>query len=199
MPKVLIMCGKICSGKSTYAEKLKLENKAVILSVDELTLALFENQAGEKLDFYVEKLKEYNCEMIFHEIYDDDHEAITKGCLQAIEQGAELVLCTGGMSVDPDDRTPLAIKNTGARIVSYGAPVLPGAMFLLSYYQEKIPIVGLPGCVMYAKRTIFDLTLPRLLADDEITAEELAALGEGGLCLNCPVCTYPNCGFGKGW
>ena len=137
--------------------------------------------------------------MIFHEISDDDHEAITKGCLQAIEQGAELVLCTGGMSVDPDDRTPLAIKNTGARMVSYGAPVLPGAMFLLSYYQEKIPIVGLPGCVMYAKRTIFDLALPRLLADDEITAEELAALGEGGLCLNCPVCTYPNCGFGKGW
>ena len=147
----------------------------------------------------VEKLKEYNCEMIFHEVYDDDHEAITKGCLQAIEQGAELVLCTGGMSVDPDDKTPLAIKNTGARMVSYGAPVLPGAMFLLSYYREKIPIVGLPGCVMYAKRTIFDLALPRLLADDEITAEELAALGEGGLCLNCPVCTYPNCGFGKGW
>ena len=156
---------------------------------------LFEEYYPEKF----EKLKEYNCEMIFHEIYDDDHEAITKGCLQAIEQGAELVLCTGGMSVDPDDRTPLAIKNTGARMVSYGAPVLPGAMFLLSYYQEKIPIVGLPGCVMYAKRTIFDLALPRLLADDEITAEELAALGEGGLCLNCPVCTYPNCGFGKGW
>ena len=147
----------------------------------------------------VDKLNEYNCEMIFLAVYDDDHEAITKGCLQAIEQGAELVLCTGGMSVDPDDKTPLAIKNTGARMVSYGAPVLPGAMFLLSYYREKIPIVGLPGCVMYAKRTIFDLALPRLLADDEITAEELAALGEGGLCLNCPVCTYPNCGFGKGW
>ena len=140
--------------------------------------------------------------MIFHEAYDDDHEAITKGCLQAIEQGAELVLCTGGMSVDPDDRTPLAIKNTGARIVSYGAPVLPGAMFMLAYCEKEgrqIPVMGLPGCVMYAKRTIFDLALPRLLADDEITAEELAALGEGGLCLNCPVCTYPNCGFGKGW
>ena len=110
-----------------------------------------------------------------------------------------MILCTGGMSVDPDDKTPLAIKNTGARMVSYGAPVLPGATFLLSYYRKEIPIVGLPGCVMYAKRTIFDLALPRLLADDEITAEELAALGEGGLCLNCSVCTYPNCGFGKGW
>lgn len=57
--------------------------------------------------------------------------------------------------------------------------------------------MGLPGCVMYAKRTIFDLVLPRVLADDPVTKEELATLGEGGLCLNCPVCTYPNCGFGK--
>ena len=109
------------------------------------------------------------------------------------------MICTGGMSVDPDDKTPLAIKNTGAEIVSYGAPVLPGAMFLLSYYKNNIPIIGLPGCVMYAKRTIFDLVLPRIMADDKITAEELASLGEGGLCLSCPVCTFPNCGFGKSW
>lgn len=146
----------------------------------------------------LEKLKEYDAELIYHEIFDDNHEKITAGCLAAIAQGAELVLCTGGMSVDPDDKTPLAIKNTGAEIVSYGAPVLPGAMFLLSYYNGNIPIIGLPGCVMYAKRTIFDLVLPRLMADDKVSAEELAALGEGGLCLNCPTCTFPNCGFGKG-
>lgn len=76
-----------------------------------------------------------------------------------------------------------------------------GAMLLLAYYEKdgkKIPIVGLPGCVMYAKRTVFDLVLPRLMADDPVTFEELAALGEGGLCLNCGVCTFPNCGFGKG-
>lgn len=147
----------------------------------------------------LEKLGEYDTEIIYHEIFDDDHEKITAGCLEAIEAGADLVVCTGGMSVDPDDRTPLAIKNTGAKIVSYGAPVLPGAMFLLSYYDNRIPILGLPGCVMYAKRTIFDLVLPRVMADDRISAEELAALGEGGLCLSCPVCTFPNCGFGKGW
>jgi molybdopterin biosynthesis enzyme len=102
------------------------------------------------------------------------------------------------MSVDPDDRTPLAIKNTGAEIVSYGAPVLPGAMFLLAYHG-KATIMGLPGCVMYAKRTIFDLVLPRVMADDKVSVQELASLGEGGLCLNCQVCTFPNCGFGKGW
>ena len=138
----------------------------------------------------IEKLKEYGAEVVGHVVSDDNHEHITAAIQKFLDEGVDMVLCTGGMSVDPDDRTPLAIKNTGAEIVTYGAPVLPGAMFLLSYYREEIPIVGLPGCVMYAKRTIFDLALPRLLADDEITAEELAALGEGGLCLNCSVCTY---------
>ena len=147
------------------------------------------------------KLAEFGVEVIHKEILDDAPEQITATIKRAIEEkGAELVLCTGGMSVDPDDQTPLAIKNTGANIVSYGAPVLPGAMFLLAYYSEvQVPVLGLPGCVMYAKRTIFDLALPRVVARDLITAEELAALGEGGLCLNCDVCTYPACGFGKGW
>ena len=147
------------------------------------------------------KLAEFGVDVIHKEILDDAPEQITAAIKRAIEEkGAELVLCTGGMSVDPDDQTPLAIKNTGARIVSYGAPVLPGAMFLLSYYgEQQVPVLGLPGCVMYAKRTIFDLALPRVLARDPITAEDLAALGEGGLCLSCSVCTYPACGFGKGW
>ena len=149
-----------------------------------------------------EKIKEYGAEVTSTKQLPDDNELLTKTILEAIENGAEMVLCTGGMSVDPDDKTPLAIKNTGADIISYGAPVLPGAMFLLAYYKKgdkMIPIMGLPGCVMYSKRTIFDIVLPRIMADDKVSAEELAHLGEGGLCLNCKVCTYPNCGFGKGW
>ncbi|MBR0411605.1 MAG: molybdopterin-binding protein [Eubacterium sp.] len=147
------------------------------------------------------KLAHYQVKVIAHDVCDDNHEMITGAIFDQIEKGAELVLCTGGMSVDPDDRTPLAIKNTGAEIISYGAPVLPGAMFLLSYFKGSkgtIPVAGLPGCVMYAKRTIFDLILPRLLAEDKVSARDLAMLGEGGLCLNCPVCIFPNCGFGKG-
>lgn len=144
-----------------------------------------------------EKLAEYDCPVLWHKLLPDEHQEITAAILEAIEAGAEIVLCTGGMSVDPDDRTPLAIKNTGAEIVSYGAPVLPGAMFLLAYLNG-VPVVGLPGCVMYARRTIFDLILPRLIAGLEVKAEELAALGHGGLCLNCEPCTFPNCGFGKG-
>ncbi len=145
-----------------------------------------------------EKLNEYGHTIKEHEICNDNHEMITAAIQKMLAAGCDMVICTGGMSVDPDDKTPLAIKNSGAEIVSYGAPVLPGAMFLLSYYNGNIPILGLPGCVMYSKRTIFDLVLPRLLCDDKITAEELSHLGEGGLCLNCPTCTYPNCGFGKG-
>lgn len=148
------------------------------------------------------KVEEYGCEVMGQTLCDDSPAMITEAVLAFICRGAELVLCSGGMSVDPDDKTPLAIRNTGARIVSYGAPVLPGAMFLLSYYEKdgaEIPVAGLPGCVMYAKRTIFDLVLPRLLADDPVTREDLEKLGKGGLCLNCDVCTWPNCGFGKGW
>ncbi len=144
-----------------------------------------------------EKLREYDTEIIGHHTWNDDDQKVTQSILELIEQGAQIVICTGGMSVDPDDKTPLAIKNTGARIVSYGAPVLPGAMFLLAYLKGSA-ILGLPGCVMYAKRTIFDLVLPRIMADDLVSKEELERLGEGGLCLNCPACTYPNCGFGKG-
>ena len=146
------------------------------------------------------KLAEYSCEMIGQTKPGDDRTQITQDILTFARNGADMILCSGGMSVDPDDRTPGAIKDTGADIVTYGAPVLPGAMLLLAYLDmevRKIPVVGLPGCVMYAKRTIFDLVLPRLLADDRITAAEIAGYGEGGLCLNCPVCTFPNCGFGK--
>ncbi|MDO4266804.1 MAG: molybdopterin-binding protein [Eubacteriales bacterium] len=146
----------------------------------------------------IDKLAEYEAEYLGNTVCDDDPGMVTGAILDFLEKGAELVLCTGGMSVDPDDRTPLAIKNTGARIVSYGAPVLPGAMFLLAYMKGGQAVLGLPGCAMYAKRTIFDLVLPHIMADQEITAEMLSSLGEGGLCLNCSVCTYPNCGFGKG-
>ena len=148
-----------------------------------------------------EKVKEFGADVIGQTIVNDDMEKITKAVEEFIEQGADMILCTGGMSVDPDDKTPGAIKNTGARIVSYGAPVLPGAMMLLAYYEKdgrELPIVGLPGCVMYAKRTVFDLVLPRLMADDMVTSDDLAGLGLGGLCLSCDVCTFPNCGFGKG-
>ncbi|MGI6108869.1 MAG: molybdopterin-binding protein [Eubacteriaceae bacterium] len=146
------------------------------------------------------KAREYGAVILSTELLPDDPGLLAEKIQGAVENGAELILCTGGMSVDPDDRTPAAIRDSGARIVTYGAPVLPGAMFLLGYLEGPkgtVPVCGLPGCVMYSKRTVFDLVLPRLMADDPVTKEELDGLGEGGLCLNCDTCTYPNCGFGK--
>ena len=144
----------------------------------------------------VGKLAEYGCEMTYHKTCDDDPAGITAAILEAKAAGCELIFTTGGMSVDPDDRTPLAIKNTGAEIITYGAPVLPGAMFLVSYL-DGVPVCGLPGCVMYAGATVFDLVLPKIAADVPVTRADLAALGEGGLCLGCKPCHYPICPFGK--
>ena len=144
------------------------------------------------------KLAEFDTEIIGHVISDDDPEHITDGIRKMLSDGADMVICTGGMSVDPDDKTPYAIRQAAGSVVTYGAPVLPGAMFLLAYYNGTIPVMGLPGCVMYAKRTIFDLVLPRIMADDPLEKKDFDILGEGGLCLGCDICTFPNCGFGKG-
>lgn len=145
----------------------------------------------------VEKVTEYGSEVIGQEVSDDNPQNIA-ACIRALlDKGADMIICIGGMSVDPDDKTPAAIGEVADEIITYGAPVLPGAMFLLAYYDKNIPIMGLPGCVMYSKRTIFDLVLPRLLAGEVLKAEDFHVLGEGGLCLSCDVCTFPNCGFGK--
>ena len=146
----------------------------------------------------VDKLRAYGMEMTVHELSDDGMDNIVAAIEKVRKTGVDLVLCTGGMSVDPDDNTPGAIKTSGAKIVTYGAPVLPGAMFLLGYYEDGTPVMGLPGCVMYAGATIFDLILPRVAADVPVTRAEIAAMGNGGLCLGCQECRYPICPFGKG-
>ena len=146
----------------------------------------------------INKLKEYGIDVCWHKVVDDDNEMIINAISEIKESGAEMILCTGGMSVDPDDLTPGAIKKSGADIVTYGAPVLPGAMFLLGYFNDGTPIMGLPGCVMYSKATVFDLVLPRIAAGLKVTKKDISRMGHGGLCFSCKVCTYPRCEFGKG-
>ncbi len=186
------------AGQTPLCDLLPLQKKrtAIITTGNEVASGRITDQFGPVLR---QKLAAFDAPCLGQTIVPDDAAQTAAAIHHWLAQGAELILCTGGMSVDPDDKTPLAIRDSGAQIISYGAPVLPGAMLLLAYAPNGTPIVGLPGCVMYAKRTIFDLILPRLLANDPISAQELAALGEGGLCLNCTTCTYPNCGFGKGW
>ena len=144
-----------------------------------------------------DKLATYGIETISISSSGDGVENVANAVNEARKTGADVILCTGGMSVDPDDNTPGGIKATGARIVTYGAPVLPGAMFLLGYYEDGTPVMGLPGCVMYAGATIFDLVLPKIAAGVEVTKKDLVVLGEGGLCLGCKPCHWPNCPFGK--
>ena len=142
------------------------------------------------------KLKEYGDFKVEQKIVYDDEEVIKKEIKKFLDLGCNLILCTGGMSVDPDDLTPSAIKKLGGELITYGAPSLPGAMLLVAYL-DNVPIIGLPGCVMYSKRTSFDLVLPKVLVGENITKEYIIKLGHSGLCRNCKTCTFPNCGFGK--
>jgi len=139
----------------------------------------------------------YGAEIIREKVVGDDPGEIAAAILEQIEAGAETVFVTGGLSVDPDDRTRQGIRKTGARQVFYGSPVLPGAMFLYARLGD-IPILGLLACVFYNHRTVFDLLLPRVLAGDVLTRKDISNLGHGGLCQLCESCSYPHCPFGKG-
>lgn len=143
----------------------------------------------------LDKVSKYACEICGHVVVDDSPEMICSAMHSLVD--ADVIICTGGMSVDPDDLTPLAIRNYGAEVVSYGAPVLPGAMFLLAY-KGRQAVVGLPSCAMYAKTTVFDIFLPRILSEDPITNFDVRRLWHGGLCLACSECRFPECAFGKG-
>ena len=191
---------KAAAGEEPLLRLLPIEplSYGIVTTGSEVYKGLIEDKFGPVLK---RKMDEYHCKFVKQVILDDNKEQITNAILKlACEDGCDVVLVSGGMSVDPDDRTPAAIKDTGADIVTYGAPVLPGAMFLLSYLTvggRTVPVMGLPGCIMYAARTVFDLALPRVLAGERLTSKDISTYGEGGLCLNCGTCHFPNCGFGK--
>jgi Probable molybdopterin binding domain len=134
---------------------------------------------------------------LLRQIYVPDDIPMTVAAIEAlIGEGAQIVLITGGMSVDPDDLTPSSIRASGAEVITYGAPVLPGAMFMLADLGG-VPIMGLPGCVMYHETSIFDLVVPRILTGERLTRDDIISLGHGGMCIGCEDCRYPACGFGK--
>lgn len=191
-----LIAAEAAAGEKPLLELLpfKLKRAGVITTGSEVFSGRIEDKFTPVL---VRKLADFGIEVTEHIITDDGLEHVCESIRKMREKDLDLLLCTGGMSVDPDDNTPGAIKQSGARIVTYGAPVLPGAMFLLGYFDDGQPIMGLPGCVMYAKATIFDLVLPRIAAGVELTRRDFTTLGEGGLCLGCEHCHYPICPFGK--
>lgn len=130
------------------------------------------------------------------ELAPDDPSLIAAAIHRSLAAGADLIVTSGGMSVDPDDVTRAGIIAAGATDSVYGSPVLPGAMFFIGRIGT-VPVIGVPACGMFHKITVLDLVLPRVLTGEEIGRGELAALGHGGLCRNCPTCSYPSCSFGK--
>ena len=172
----------------------KLKTAGVITTGSEVYKGLIKDQFTPVVE---KKLEAFGIQMIKHVLCSDDMEMITQAIADMKKSGVDLIICTGGMSVDPDDKTPGAIKASGAGIVTYGAPTLPGAMLCLGYFEDGTPVVGLPGCVMYAKATVFDLILPRIAAGVRIDRKAIIRMGHGGLCLGCRECHYPVCPFGK--
>ena len=192
--KKIIEAENIINEKIISVEEIKPKKAVLITTGNEVYKGRIKDAF---LPVMKEKLGYYGSEIIKQVILPDNKEMITENILKAIEEDkVNMVICTGGMSVDPDDVTPSAIKDCNGEIVTYGAPVLPGAMFLLAYYKN-IPILGVPSCAMYSKRTIFDLVLPRVLVDEKLSFEDIAKYGNGGMCLNCEICSFPHCSFGK--
>jgi hypothetical protein len=143
-----------------------------------------------------QKFDELGCS-ISRQVFVSDDIAMTVSAIEnLLREGAQMIVVTGGMSVDPDDLSPSAIRAAGGEVVVYGAPTFPGAMFMLAYVGD-IPVVGLPGCVMYHQASIFDLIVPRLAAGDTVRKKDVVGLGHGGFCAGCNPCRYPICPFGK--
>jgi len=159
---------------------------------------IFEGRVEDKFGGILhKKIEALGSHILAKVVSPDDKKIIAKNLINLKKESAQLILVTGGMSVDPDDVTLASIKSVGADIESYGSPVLPGAMFLLAYW-DGVPVLGVPACAIYYKRTVLDIILPRILAGIKVTKKDIIKLGYGGLCLNCSPCTYPKCYFGKG-
>ncbi len=143
-----------------------------------------------------EKLSQYPCDILGITLCDDDVDMITAASRQFIDQGADLLIYSGGMSVDPDDVTPTAISSLGADIVKYGLPAQPGNMTLVAYLGN-IALLGVPGAAISLPTTMFDVLLPQVFCGDKLTRNDLINLAEGGLCQLCQNCHFPNCTFGR--
>ncbi len=172
---------------------LRKARVGILITGSEIAAGLIEDRFEGILR---QKLKRLGSQVLRVEIATDDAALICKKLLSYLEDGLDLILTTGGMSVDPDDVTRTAVQQAGGRDVLYGAPILPGAMFMLAHIGP-VPVLGVPACGIYHQTTILDLLLPRILAGDTITRADLAVMGHGGLCLDCPECRYPVCPFGK--
>jgi hypothetical protein len=209
------------AGNILHVKEIRKPKAGVVITGNEVYYGRIKDAFAPVIE---NKIKELNGEIVGIYYAPDDESFIESRLRELVDAGANLLITTGGMSVDPDDVTRFAIRRLGATDISYGSAVLPGAMFLLAYvengnehsaadrefkkedetltkcvshYPSRIPVLGIPACGMYSKTTVFDMMLPRVLAGEKMGRRELAELGHGGLCLKCDVCRYPVCPFGK--
>ena len=180
-------------GKVVYIKPFLGKKVGIVVTGTEVYSGRITDKFGPVLE---EKIYNYGGEFLGVRYAPDDREKIEEEIQSFIDQGAEIILTSGGMSVDADDVTPAAIRSICSQVITYGAPVLPGAMFMLAY-GNNITILGIPACGMYHKTTVFDLVFPRLLTGEKLTRRDITDLGHGGLCLSCKVCHFPICPLGK--
>ena len=181
------------AGAVLTVKTLRPARVGIVVTGSEVYSGLIEDRFAPILS---EKARVLGCTVNEPVFAPDDAEFISRAIKIHLEQGCNLILLSGGLSVDPDDVTRQGIQIAGAQEMHYGAAVLPGAMFLVAYLGN-VPLLGVPACGMYHRITVLDLILPRILAGEKIGKAELAFLGHGGLCRDCPTCTYPHCPFGK--
>jgi molybdenum cofactor synthesis domain-containing protein len=187
---------EICEKNGKFINILPFREKkiGIVVTGTEIFNGLIKDKSA---DIVEAKIKKYGSYCIDRIVVPDDINLIKDAIFKLREEKAQVIILTGGMSVDPDDVTKEGVKASGANIISYGAPVHPGSMFLYALFRN-IPILGLPACVVHDDTTIFDFILPRILSDDIIERSDIIKLGHGGLCLKCPACNFPICPFGKG-
>jgi molybdenum cofactor synthesis domain-containing protein len=212
------IAGRTAASGVLEVRELRKPKAGIVITGNEVYHGRVRDAFGKVI---TKKIEEFGGEIVGTYFAPDDELFIEQRLRELVAAGADLLITTGGMSVDPDDVTRFAIRKLGATGITYGAACLPGSMFLIAYVeagvgdsgsgvgkggdrrgripgpQSLIPILGIPACGMYHRITIFDLVLPRVLAGERITRRELAEMGHGGLCLNCGECRFPVCPFGK--
>lgn len=190
----IIQAEQLCAGKEMFSLHPYQERKVgVIITGSEV----YSGRIQDKFEPVVRrKMAQYPSEIVGVTLCDDDLSMIVNAARDLLEKGADFLIFTGGMSVDPDDLTPSAIRELGAQIVTHGVPAQPGNMTLVAYLGD-IPILGVPGAAISLPTTIFDVLLPQIFAGDRLTKEELIGLQDGGLCQLCSACHWPNCTFGR--
>lgn len=170
------------------------KNAAIIITGSEI----FHGRVQDRFAAIAQtKLADFPCSILGTTVCDDDPEMITAAINSFVNAGADLILLSGGMGVDPDDMTPAAIRALDARVITNGLPLDPGRMSLVAYL-DKIVLLGVSSDALAMPASPLDVLLPQIFTGTKFTAEELRRLGDGGLCQNCPEgCRYPNCSYGK--